>query len=230
MSTLTLVRHGQASAFSHDYDRLSPLGVEQCEKLRDYWTANNVWFDEAFSGTLKRQRDSARILRGDDGFTENAAWNEYDGDGLIAKLGPVLAERHDQVRELYAAWEVHKDGPERGRHFQRVFERVTDAWVAGEAAHPDVETWAEFQGRVLGALRAVLDGPSGRNVLVVTSGGPIGVVTSQVLEAARQKAIEMNWRVRNGSLTSFVFGGGRISLDGFNATPHLTDPRLLTFR
>lgn len=230
MSTLTLVRHGQASAFSHDYDRLSPLGVEQCELLRDYWTAANARFDEAFSGALKRQRDSAAILRGEAPFTTDPAWNEYDGDGLIAKLGPLLAERHTTVRELYAAWEIHQHGPERGRHFQRVFERVTDAWVAGEVEHPEIETWGDFQGRVLGAFRALLTGPSGRNVLVVTSGGPIGVVTSHVLEAAQQKAIEMNWRVRNCSFTSFVFGAGRVSLDAFNATPHLSDPRLLTFR
>lgn len=228
MSTLTLVRHGQASAFTHDYDKLSPLGIEQCELLREAWRGRT--FHQCWSGTLKRQRDSARIICGEGNFAENAAWNEYDGDGLIEKLGPVLAGRHERVRELYASWEANKDGPERARHFQRVFERVTDAWVAGEVDHPDVETWIAFQERVLGALRKILDGPSGRDVVVFTSGGPIGVVTSHVMASSGQKAIEMNWRVRNCSLTTFVFGQRRISLDGFNATPHLGEARLLTFR
>ena len=155
MGKLQLVRHGQASAFTHDYDRLSPLGEEQCERLREYWAVNEQPFDEVWSGTLKRQRDSARILVGEGNFTPDAAWNEYDGDGLIEKLGPVLAERHEQVRELFVAWEEHKDGPRRAQHFQRVFEKVTDAWVAGEVAHPGVESWVEFRERVLGALRAI---------------------------------------------------------------------------
>jgi hypothetical protein len=36
--------------------------------------------------------------------------------------------------------------------------------------------------------------------------------------------------VRNCSLTEFVFSGERISLDSFNAIPHLDDPALRTFR
>ena len=39
------------------------------------------------------------------------------------------------------------------------------------------------------------------------------------------------WRIRNASLTTFVFDGkGRVTLDGFNALPHLPDPSTWTFR
>ena len=37
MSVLTLVRHGQASFFAADYDRLSPAGEGQARHLGDYW-------------------------------------------------------------------------------------------------------------------------------------------------------------------------------------------------
>jgi hypothetical protein len=36
--------------------------------------------------------------------------------------------------------------------------------------------------------------------------------------------------VRNTSLTEYVFGRDRLSLDLFNATPHLADEALQSFR
>ena len=42
-----------------------------------------------------------------------------------------------------------------------------------------------------------------------------------VLRAPEPMAIELNWRIRNCSLTEFLFSGDRVSLDAFNATPHL---------
>jgi broad specificity phosphatase PhoE len=93
---------------------------------------------------------------------------------------------------------------------------------------PDVESWTTFHERVRSALKAIIDfeGPS-RRVVVFTSGGPIGVAVQTVLQAPEHMAIEVNWRIKNCSLTEFIFTRGRISLDTFNATPHL---REVTFR
>jgi broad specificity phosphatase PhoE len=78
-------------------------------------------------------------------------------------------------------------------------------------------------------LNIVGQGPK-RNIAIVTSGGPIGVAITHVMHASAEKAIEVNWRVRNCSLTKFIFAPGRVSLDEFNSTPHLSDERLWTFR
>ena len=44
-------------------------------------------------------------------------------------------------------------------------------------------------------------------------------------------AVHLNWRVKNGSLTEFVFSSSkRLSLDCFNACPHLTSADLQSFR
>ncbi|NDB25614.1 MAG: histidine phosphatase family protein, partial [Gammaproteobacteria bacterium] len=37
MSTIHLIRHGQASFGAADYDRLSSLGEQQVEHLRDHY-------------------------------------------------------------------------------------------------------------------------------------------------------------------------------------------------
>jgi hypothetical protein len=51
-----------------------------------------------------------------------------------------------------------------------------------------------------------------------------------VLNAPERSALEINWRVRNCSLTEFTFSRDRVSLDSFNAIPHLDDPALQTYR
>ena len=70
----------------------------------------------------------------------------------------------------------------------------------------------------------------GQRVAVFTSGGVIGVAVQSALGAPDDTAIELNWRVRNGSLTEFIFSRARFSLEWFNAFPHLDEPRLRTFR
>ena len=46
MSSLALVRHGQASLFADDYDILSPLGEAQARHLGDHWARRGEVFDE----------------------------------------------------------------------------------------------------------------------------------------------------------------------------------------
>ncbi len=43
-------------------------------------------------------------------------------------------------------------------------------------------------------------------------------------------AFDMGWRVRNCSVTDFVFSPDRLTLDGFNALVHLEDSSLWTYR
>mgnify|MGYP003339533863 FL=1 len=66
MSTLYLVRHGQASFGTPDYDRLSETGVRQVELLRQHLQALDDLPHAVYSGSLKRQRHTARILAGGD--------------------------------------------------------------------------------------------------------------------------------------------------------------------
>ncbi len=64
MSTLTVVRHGQARPFDPNPDQLSALGEEQARALAEYWKRTGVAFDEVWSGSLKRQRQTAELAIG----------------------------------------------------------------------------------------------------------------------------------------------------------------------
>ena len=65
---------------------------------------------------------------------------------------------------------------------------------------------------------------------VFTSGGVIGTTVQSVLAAPDRTALEVSWRTRNSSLHEFVFTKGRLTLDTFNALPHLPNPELWTYR
>lgn len=239
MGTLVLVRHGQARPFEKESDQLSTIGERQARALGEYWLRRKVVFDEVYSGTLVRQVRTAELVG--QAFAEaGLAWpdlrstpglNEYDANGITGKLIPALARRDEKFCRLHAAFEENKHTPDRNRHFQKMFEVVTSVWLGGELEVDGVESWSAFRARVRGALKQIITAPgSGRRVAVFTSGGVIGATVQSVLEAPDRQALGINWRVKNCSLTEFTFGGGRISLDSFNALPHLENQELQTFR
>ena len=210
MSTLTLIRHGQVANFESDGDRLSPKGEQQARALGEWWRRNSVNFDEIYSGTLNRHIETARAIF--ETIPEaRPGWNEYDAHG-------VLQAAHREAAP-----------PGDARAFQRMFEASMLKWLEGQTAE-GVEPWPAFRDRVLKELaRIVGAGGSGRRVAVFTSGGPIGVAVQTAMAAPDRSFLEVNWRVRNCSVTEFVFGGGRITLDAFNSLAHL-DSALHTWR
>jgi broad specificity phosphatase PhoE len=226
MSELILVRHGQATPFEADTDRLSPLGEAQARAVGVHLASAGVKPTDVICGPLVRQQGSARLAHAASGedwpeIITDSRLAEYDGDGLMQHLAPVLAVQNPEFAGLLDAFQTHRDSSERNRHFQRMLEPLTDAYLRGEVAHAEIETWADFRGRVQGFLRELLAGPSGRTVLLFTSGGVIGVTVAAVLQAPDASALALNWRVRNASLTRLTYGGGRASLDSFNETAHL---------
>ena len=224
MSTLILVRHGQATFGAETYDQLSPLGREQVRKLAAHWRGTGETFDCLYCGSLRRQRESAAELLdlvADDADSprEDAALNEYDGDPLIRSYLRDFAEEEgfDPVPE----W------PVRDRTmFQRLFEAAAAKWIAGRLAPADgdanFERWPDFQLRVHQALDRIMSRHArGSRVLISTSGGVIALALQRVLRYPDSEAIATNWMVQNSSITRIKYGNGRISLMQFNCLPHL---------
>jgi broad specificity phosphatase PhoE len=238
MSMLTLVRHGQASFFAADYDNLSALGQEQSRRLGDFWLRRGDAFDEVFTGPRARQQQTAELV-GARFAAAGCPWpvphvlpdlDEYDLAGFLHTLAPDLVRRDAKFAGLVEAYRQGLNGPEGGSRFQHMFERLTLHWQTAPALD-GVEGWPAFRDRVQRGLRRVVQGPGrGRRVAVFTSGGFIGAAVHLALDAPDRAALEVNWRVRNCSLTEFVFSGDRLSLDSFNNVPHLEDPELWTYR
>jgi broad specificity phosphatase PhoE len=210
MSTLTVVRHGQARPFEKNSDCLSETGEKQASALGEHWSRAGVTFDEVWSGSLQRHRQTAALALG--GNPKIAPeFNEYDAEGILRGY-------------------PHPSTFPDNRAFQKAFEAAMEKWIAGDdQENRDCEPFADFHARVLRGLRSIQDGPSNRNLVLFTSGGPIGVLVQTALGAPAQSFADINWRVRNCSISEFVFSRERLSLDSFNSISQL-EASLRTFR
>jgi broad specificity phosphatase PhoE len=238
MSVLTLVRHAQASFHAADYDELSPRGREQARLLGEFWVQRGIDFDAVYCGPRVRQRHTAEITG--TAFTQaGRPWpelavlqefDEYDLAGMFRTLAPELALRNARFAELMMTYRRERECPGRTRVFQRVFEALTAHWATTQEVVAGMEAFAEFRERIRRGLRRVMDVQgSGRRVAVFTSGGVIGTAIRLALDTPDRMALELNWRLRNCSLTEFVFTKDRFTLDGFNALPHLEDSAQWTY-
>lgn len=239
MSTLFVVRHGQASFFADDYDCLSEIGRQQSTLLGAYWIEQQQAIDAVLCGPRRRQIDTAELV-GDEYRRAGLPWpetivcdefDEYHAELVLKQALPKLVEEQASLRQLYDEMLEATEPAERLRRFQRVYEVVIGRWAVGELDLPDIEGWPAFVKRVQRGLnRVVGEYGSGRRVALFTSGGPVGVALQRALETSVGKTLQIAWMVRNGSFSEFLFSGDRFTLSSFNRFPHLNAPELLTYR
>lgn len=238
MSSVTLVRHGQASYMSEDYDKLSPLGEEQAAKLGRYWVRHGITFDYVFHGPAQRHRRTMEIA-GAEMQSAGLPWpepvtfsdfDEFDAFTMMRLMLPALVQQDEKVRSLHADFEASRHSPEAGRKLQKLFEEAARNWAVTGIELEGCESWPQFRARIRSALDQVRAsaGASTRTV-VFTSGGPIAASVAHVLELRDEKAIEFVWLSRNASYAQLLFSPDRSSLHAFNAIPHLDDLSLLTY-
>lgn len=217
MGVLHLIRHGQASFGSANYDQLSKLGYQQAASLGAAWEAANFGPTQSIAGSLQRHAQTAigaiDACGIGDGYDVDPGWNEYDHQQLAHTIDP-NAEKLDS------------------RDFQKLLNKALDAWMAADADAADSagETYRTFSDRVERAFSdAVGRATSGEQVMVFTSGGPIAWVTSRLLTGGDSLFQQLNDVVVNASITTIIVGQSGPRLLTFNEHTHL--PRnLVTFR
>jgi len=233
VSKLTLIRHGQARSLERE-DVLTPLGESQAARLAAFWLQRRTQFDEVWSGTLARHTGTEQVVS--DAFRSagqpwpqvrrDRGWNEYDAAGVLGHYVPA----DPSLAALAAAYEAARGGSGENRAFQRMLQAAMSRWQEGSLQADGVEPWPAFRNRVSAAITGIMLGPSGREVAVFTSGGPIGFAVNLAMKGASQSFLEVNWRIRNCSVTEFLFDKGRLTLDSFNGIPHIDDVALQTYR
>ena len=232
MSTLYLVRHGQASFGTANYDQLSATGRDQVIRLADYFCRSGERIDGIYSGSLMRQRETARIIADSLGTADLKvnvvpALDEYDGDIILREYAKSLAPA--QLEE--AGWPALKTDR---RKFQFFLEQAARAWVEARIEAPQMLTWRAFHGRVTAALGDIMRNEGRSKTLIVsTSGGVIGTAVAHVLGLSNHAGIELNWAVHNASITRLIYSAEKVSLSMFNGLPHLDCEgwrQLITYR
>jgi len=233
MGTLYLVRHGQASAFEDNYDRLSSLGERQARLLGAWWRRRGVKLDRVFAGPRVRQQRTAEIAIEAGGLpspVEVAELDEMDVEPLFKEHLPDLFLRHAHLQALGDSMVMAEGNEARGRSMARLFEAALLLWVRGQVHAPGVEPWLQFRARVRKALSVVREQARGQRIAVFTSAGPVAAAVQLALGADDETALSLAFRVRNSSVSEFLFRSDRFSLASFNETPHLEDAALVTVR
>jgi len=236
MSTLYMIRHGQASFGKKNYDRLSAIGIKQADITAQHWIRLGIKVDAVYIGRLQRQIDTAAPLLSalaDNGFAEPtvitaAAFDEYDSEAVFKAQLPRIREAYPLVRER--ADEILTDK----KLFHFVFHKAMNRWLSGQHDTPGSVTWEGFKERVAdGVQRIIQEQGAKKQVVVFTSGGPISVAVKQALALSDEMAMAQSWHIMNASITRFKYNPDGIALVGFNEVTHLeleNDPELLTYR
>lgn len=224
MGVVLLVRHGQASFGADDYDVLSPVGWQQGRLLGDWLAQRGVVPTAVVRGGLRRHRETLEAMTETAGWTlepeVDPDWDEFDHLGIVAS--------HPEVAEA-------EKGPLDRKAFQRIFEEATARWTAGEGQYD--EPWTGFVARTRRALdRVVASAGSGQTVVVVTSGGVIGVLAAALADpdddnpaALARRWSRLNAVTVNSSVTRLVAGSTGPRVLTFNEHPHLEGDHL-TYR
>ncbi len=211
MPYLHIVRHAQPD-FAGNYDSITALGAQQATWLGRHYAELGIGFARILCGGLQRHRQTVEHLAAElpapPPLVVDPRLDEYDAKSLLRIFGggndAELRARGDRqayyvgVREVLRAWSRH------------------EAPLAG------TEHWQEFGQRTRAAVTDAAAGLSAdAHVLVVTSGGVIGRVVADVLEAGAEAAIQLNLQVRNTSVTELISGRSARRLVSFNTVPHL---------
>ena len=219
MAELYLVRHGQASLGSGDYDRLTETGARQSRWLGEYYAERGLAFDAVFTGSQRRHAETlealVEALPGTPTPSALAGLNEYDFGALIrATTG---------APSLQEAIERSPEGDRRSIY--ALLRGALEAWAAGRIDDAVPESWAAFGQRVGSALEELSAATGrGRRVLVVCSGGPISRLLGLALELADRTTIGLNLQMQNSAFAHLYHDGETFQLASFNSLPHLDRP------
>jgi len=228
MTEIYLIRHGQASFGTAEYDRLSPLGHRQAALLGVYFRRARIGFDALFTGPLRRHAQTAEGAMAGRKDTEPiqiiAELAEIDTEAIVSDRIAAMVKAEPELAQVYA--HRHRDV----QAFRRIVSRaLRDSIGTAEPAGDPMTRFSERVRRGLGTVAARAAGCD--RVAVFTSGGTIAVTLQAALSLAPEVAMEIGWQIYNTSVSVFEAGNGRLSLLGFNATAHLdleTDADLKT--
>ncbi len=231
-----MIRHGQASFGSPNYDRLSEKGIEQVRALAGYLYSAGVDFDAVYSGTMERQKQSAaefirhnvHAVESKSAVKEIEGFNEHNTEQIFRSILPELRERDPEL--IFDLDNLMSDR----KLFQSVYKKVMTAWIRGSCSNLHCETYDQFRTRVRSALHYVAaECKDGGNAAVFTSAGPVSSAVSSIIGVKGEEALRLESETANCSITILAGRGDRLRLISFNSFTHMISrdkENLLTYR
>jgi len=217
MSSLTLVRHGQASFAVDRYDQLSQLGLEQARALGSWAGATATKWSAVRHGPRRRHADTA------------AEFVRCAGIAMAPQLDHGLDEFAEGEEILDAAAALFgrpmsgAEAPPRAEQL-RCYQAAYQAWARGELEIAGRESYRAFRLRVRRWLDELMDAggaAGGQRIVAVSSAGVICALVCEVLGLPDDRWTALIRVIQNASLTELLYSEGRCGLRSFNCTGHL---------
>ncbi|APR71832.1 histidine phosphatase family protein [Acinetobacter haemolyticus] len=231
MSTIYLVRHGQASFGADSYDLLSAKGEQQAQVVGNFFKHTLKNQPLVLAGSMQRHQQTAQLALAQ-GFADvsiqtESAWNEFDHQQVFAKYDARF--NHPELLKQDIAQVANPRA-----YLANIFDGAIDRWIGEQYDHEYHETWLGFQSRVEGALQTLcqyIDVTQQRQAVVFSSGGVISVAVGKVLGLNAKQIFALNWSIANASITTLRWADERLQLLSFNEHHYLKahDAELLTW-
>jgi broad specificity phosphatase PhoE len=219
VGVLLLLRHGQGSMGTSDYDRLSELGHRQAQALGARLARAGLSPGQIWCGGLARQQETARAVLAELGWPPgdlrtDTRLDEYDPLGIL---------RADAAGDPFAAATTSASR----RAVQVALDEALGRWIQGGAGYP--ETHAAFTARVHASVTDLAAVPG--TTLAITSAGVIAVACAQLTGLPADRWPALARVVVNASITKLITGRTGTHLLTFNDHAHLEGDRsLITYR
>jgi broad specificity phosphatase PhoE len=222
MSVLLLVRHGQASWGSADYDQLSDDGVEQSRVLGRHLAGLGITPARVWTGGMRRHDQTLAAAAEAAGWQLrpqlDRGWAEFDHVEILRRFEQVRRQRGGGMDD-------HEPGD-----WDSYFDAAVDRWTRGDHDHDYAESFDQFTTRVGDGLRRAVDTlRAGETGVVFTSGGAIAWVTAAMWHMGVEQWSRINPVLVNAGVTKLVTGSRGVNLVSLNEHAHLPRP-LVTYR
>ena len=242
-SSIYFIRHGQAGT-RLQYDMLSALGRQQCNRLGSYLADQAITFSRIYIGGLRRHYETAEsVLEAykSDGVTIpepviDHGWDEFDLDAVYTSMAPELCKIDATFSTAYAA--MQQQVALQGAVPQSVVNRrwnpcdsaVVRAWVSGRYASTEGGSWLEFRQRIQQSLAALVAAKTEGNVAVFTSATPTAICLAQALGVDDPRMFNMAGVMINSAISILQVRDAELRVFNFNTVPHLDDASMRTHR
>lgn len=238
MSSVYLIRHGQAGARGH-YDALSDLGQRQAYLLGQHLAAQKVPFKAFIAGCRNRQQQTAgqvwRAYREAKvpvpDIASDPNWNEFDMTAVFSEFAPLLSESDPQFKQDYQELLRKLEDSKSPIHqaWTDCDTQAMRAWMEGR--YPcRTESWVAFHQRVLSARASLGEYLPGDAVAIFTSATPIAIWVATALGVSNGNIMRLAGVMYNSAVTTIRLRDDDLMLFSFNGAPHLNEAQLRTFR
>jgi broad specificity phosphatase PhoE len=223
VSALYLVRHGQAAFGSDDYDRLTPLGAEQCAWLARHWRSIDRTPALVYAGAMRRHRESAEA------FVAALA-----AEGVVAPALETVPglEEYDHVALLDGFARLNAGTPDFAacwrdrRVLHQTLQRALAAWT-GEGVR-GYGAFAGFRDRCAAALDGIMRRIGrGREAVLFASAGSLAAAMQPVLGIGDWPAMRLTLDYYNTGVSKVLFTEASASVESINGIAHLERPGML---